>query len=78
MTLTELAQGYVGRGLTIVHEFYGSYERRYREMRQQITDEINPLLIQHGAEPIDVDLVPNPDKGNDDIEYDEAGNTWSG
>lgn len=77
MTLTELAQGYIGRGLTIVHEYCGNFEERYREMRKQIVEEINPLLLQHGAEPIDVNLVPDPDEP-DDIEYDEAGNTWSG
>jgi hypothetical protein len=66
MTLTELAQGYIGRGLTIVHEYYGDYDRRYREMRQQITDEINPLLIKHGAELIAITLVPDPDQWESD------------
>lgn len=60
MTLTELAEGYIGRGLTIVHEYYGNYDERYREMRQQIVEQINPLLVKHGADPIDVNLVPEP------------------
>lgn len=62
MTLTELAQGYVGRGLTIIHEYYGNWEERHRELRKQIVEEINPLLAQHGAEPIDVNFVPDPDE----------------
>ncbi len=66
MTLTELAEGYVGRGLTILHEYYGQYAQRYREMRQEILEEINPLLVKHGADPIDIDLVPDPDIKDDD------------
>jgi hypothetical protein len=66
LTLTSLAEGYIGRGLTIVHEYYGNYEARYREMRQEIMDEINPLLIKHGAEPVSLDLVPDPDLPDED------------
>ena len=73
MTLTELAQNYVGYRLTCIHEFCGNFEEKHRELRAIIVNEINPLLAQHGADPIDVDLVEDPD-----IEYDEAGNTWSG
>jgi hypothetical protein len=65
MTLTELAQGYVLRGLTIIHEYYGNWEERHRELRKQIVEEINPLLTQYGAELIDVNLVPDPDEDED-------------
>lgn len=61
MTLTELAQSYVGSRLTIIHEFYGNWEDKHRELRKQIIEEINPLLKQHGADSIDVDLVADPD-----------------
>ena len=77
MTLTELAQSYVGYRLTCIHEFCSNFEEKHRELRKQIVEEINPLLVKHGADPIDVDLVEDPD-APDDIEYDEAGNTWSG
>lgn len=77
MTLTELAESYIGDRLTVIHEFYGAFDLHYRRLRTLIVDEINPLLIQHGAEPVSVDIVPDPDTP-DDIEYDEVGNTWSG
>ena len=77
MTLTELAESYVGQRLTVINEFYGNFEVHYRRLRNEILYEINPLLTSHGAAPIDVDLVTDPD-APDDIEYDEAGNTWSG
>ena len=77
MTLTELAEGYIGRGLTIIHEYYGEYDRRYREMRQEITEVINPILVKPGAEPVSLDLVPDPDE-EDIVEYDPISGTWSG
>ena len=76
LTLTSLAEGYIGRGLTIIHEFCGNFEERYREMRQQITDEINPLLIKHGADPISVDLVPDPDAEDDPEPAETLASIW--
>lgn len=61
MTLTELAESYVGYRLTCIHEFCGNFEEKHRELRKQIIEQINPLLKQHGADPIDVDLVADPD-----------------
>lgn len=78
MTLTELAESYVGNRLTVIHEFCGNWEDKHRELRKQIIEQINPLLKQHGADPIDVNLVTDPDRDDDDIVYYEAGNTWSG
>lgn len=78
MTLTELAEAYVGLKLTCIHEYYGNFEDHYRRLRARITDEINPMLVKHGADPIDVNLVSDPDQEDDDVIYDEAGNTWSG
>jgi hypothetical protein len=78
MTLTELAENYIGQRLTVIHEFYGNFEEHHRRLRWLITNEINPLLIKHGAEPISLDLVPDPDEPDDDVIYDDTSNTWSG
>lgn len=61
MTLTELAQNYIGQRLTVIGEFYGNFDQHHRTLRKLIVNEINPLLLKHGAEPISVDLVPDPD-----------------
>lgn len=61
MTLTELAESYVGNRLTVIHEFCGNWEDKHRELRKQIVEQINPLLKLHGADPIDVNLVADPD-----------------
>jgi hypothetical protein len=67
VTLTELAESYIGNRLTVIHEFYGAWNLHYRQLRSLIMDEINPLLIKHGAEPIEVDMVPDPDDPDNDI-----------
>jgi hypothetical protein len=77
MTLTELAENYIGQRLTVIHEFYGAFDMHYRRLRAMITDEINPLLVKHGADPISVGLVPDPDE-EDIVEYDPESGTWSG
>lgn len=52
---------YVGNRLTVIHEFCGNWEDKHRELRKQIVEQINPLLKLHGADPINVDLVADPD-----------------
>ena len=61
MTLTELAEAYVGLRLTVIHEYSGDFDSDYRRLRTHIIDEVNPTLVQHGAKPINVNLVPYPD-----------------
>jgi hypothetical protein len=61
MNLHELAEGYVGMRRTIIGEFYGDMDTQYRKLRALIVDEINPMLVQHGAEPLSLDCVPDPD-----------------
>ena len=79
MTLTELAEGYIGSQRSIIFEFYGNAAQRLRKLRSLVETEINPLLVQHGAEPVSLNHVASDfELEDDDIEYDEAGNTWSG
>ena len=80
MTLTELAEKYLGNRRSVIFEYYGDIERRLRELRIEVETEINPLLIQHGAEPVDPNLAASDNEleDDDDIQYDESGNTWSG
>ena len=76
MTLTELAQSFVGQRLTIIHEYYGNFDDHYRRLRALIVDEINPLITTHGAEPISVDLVPNPDEEDDPEPAETFASIW--
>lgn len=79
MTLTELAQNYVGAQRSLIFEFCGNTQKELRKLREVLETEINPLLVQHGAQPVDPEAAASDSElENDDIEYDEAGNTWSG
>lgn len=80
MTLTELAQSYIGSQRTIIFEFSGNTLKELRKLRQVLETEINPMLVQHGAEPVPLEAAASDFEleDDDDIEYDEASNTWSG
>lgn len=66
MTLTELAEKYIGNRRSVIFEFYGDIERRLRDLRAEVENEINPLLVQHGAEPVDPNLAASVNELEDD------------
>lgn len=57
MTLTELAESYVIAEKALIGEYSGCIMRDHLRLRNRVMNEINPLLVAHGAEPLNVDKL---------------------
>ncbi|HRP06099.1 MAG TPA: hypothetical protein PLV87_14390 [Opitutaceae bacterium] len=53
-TLTDLARAWFESRRSIVHEFDGSISEGLRGLRDEAEMNVNPLLVAHGADPLDV------------------------
>ena len=53
--LHDLALAWVGLKRTVIAEYSGSIERDFKALAAQVVNEINPLLLAHDAEPINVE-----------------------
>ena len=58
MTLHDLALGYITSQVSLVYEFCGNPEDRFKELLKVLEEEINPLLVKYGETPVPLDAVP--------------------
>lgn len=56
-TLTDLARSWFEARRSMVHEFGGSISDGLRELRDEAETKVNPLLVAHGAEPLNLDAL---------------------
>jgi hypothetical protein len=52
-TLREFVYDWIGKERALIFEFSGEPAREFQNLRRQVEEDINPLLIAKGEEPID-------------------------
>lgn len=57
MTLYELAESWLSAQRTIICETSGNFHRDFTELLEFIEEEVNPLLLEHGAGRLDTEEI---------------------